>query len=503
MDKFINPANLIQVEKKNGFVFAITVFNLAVILGLIVMFLINSVETQTEIGGKSFSHKSAYWKAVSKISILEQLIRDYGFNAVSSGDIIDNVTFESIDECHQRVISKIDEGIFKQTVEGILENENCEGINEFPNYSMIYKVEQSNRRGRGYDHGWRHHSDGPNPNSWGWRHGTGECEDIWGWNWQFPCEQDTLVDTLVYFNEYGEFLVTGEQGILDGFLYVGADVIFDYMYTNSLPHIGENPNFLTHIKVPESSTVIPSNPIDDNHYTWETFSALDLPDFDHHAYDSLLAIAEGITHNPNNGRFSGDVMWPYEGQWGNTNWFHLQNYTDRTMFVDGNCQIRYCEIQNTGGDSNAPGIIVATGDIVIDHPENEFIPDNIILISGKDVTISDADFGSILESQHWGSVVNEIYSRGNISIDGDEDGDRVLAQLYAFGTNNMGVSVDLQSVDFYGLIYAPNVVSEINLPSNHWFKGAMYVNRLKDDRFDDNYVLLNHLFPSHYFEGGM
>ncbi|NQU68174.1 MAG: hypothetical protein HQ510_09560 [Candidatus Marinimicrobia bacterium] len=488
---------------KNGFVFVITVCCIAIILGLIVMFLINSVNIQSAIGGKSFAYKSAYWKAVSKIGMLEQLIKDYGFDIVSNGSIIDDVSFEFVDECHRRVISEVDAGTYKQIVEAIFEDENCEGTSEYPNYSMIYKVKDAFRRGRGFDHGWRHYSDGPNQNSWGWRQGTGECIDIWGWNWQFPCEQDTLVDTLVYVNDYGEFLVTGEQCSIDGFMYVGADVIFDYMLTNSLPQVGENPNYLTHIKVPESSLVIPSSSIDKNHYTWEAVSAMDLPDFDHHAYDSLLSIAEDISHDPNNGKFAGNVSWPYDGQWGNTNWFHLQDYFNRTMFVDGNCQIKYCEIQNIGGDSNTPGIIVATGDIIIDTPEGQFIPDNIILISGGDVEIIGANFGSLMEDQYWGSVVNEIYSRGSISLIGEDDGQMIFAQLYAFGSDNMGVSVDLEATDFFGLIYAPHTSSEIDFATQRWFKGAMYVNQIKDDRFDNNYILLNHRFPSHYLEGGM
>ncbi|NQU68175.1 MAG: hypothetical protein HQ510_09565 [Candidatus Marinimicrobia bacterium] len=491
-------------KKENGFVFTITAFNLSIVLGLIVMFLISSTTIQTTIGGKSFAYKSAYWKAISKISMLEQLIKDYGFSAVSNGSLVSDVSFEYVDDCHRRVVSEINTGLFKQVVEGLLENENCEEVNEFPNYSMIYKVEDSRRRGRGFDHGWRrHHNDDHNQNSWGWRQGTGDCEDVWGWNWQFPCEQDTLIDTLVYFNEYGEFLVTGEQGTLDGFLYVGADIIFDYTFTNSLAHIGENPDYLTHLKIPETSTVVPGNPIDQNHYTWETVSALDLPDFDHHAYDSLLATAEGISHNPNNGKFVGDVNWPYDGQWDETNWFHLQNYIDRTMYVNGDCQIQYCEIENIGGDSNEPGIIVATGNITIDTPLGEFIPDNIILISGGDVQITGANFGSVMNDEHWGSVVNEIYARGSISLIGEDEGNRIFAQTYAFETDNMGVSVELNSVDFYGLIYAPNSTGNIDMAADKWFKGAMYANQIKDDRFENNYLVLNHRFPSHYLEGGM
>ena len=495
--------SITSANTRNGFVFAISLFNVSVIFGLIVIFLMNSVNVQTSIGGQNFGHKAAYWTAISKIGMLEQLIKDYGIETVAAGGVIGNVTFDYIDECHRKVRSEINHGVYKQSIEGMLENVNCDEVSEFPNYSMIYKVEETVRQGRGYDHGWRHQSDDPNPHSWGWRQGRGECEDVWGWNYLFPCEQDTLTDSLVYYNNYGEFLVTGDQGTLDGTLYVGADIVFDYVFTNSIPHIGENENYQTHLKVPESSAVVPTNPIDQNHYTWETVSALDLPDFDHHDYDSLLAIAQTISHDPVLGRFVGDVDWPYDGQWGETDRFHLQNYVNRTLIVNGNCLIKYCKLENIGGSATEPGIIVATGDIIIDDPDVDFIPDNIILIAGGDVSITSANFGSAMDDAYWGSVVNEIHSRGVVTLNGEVGRDRVFSQIYAFGSDNHRMSVEIHSTNFYGLLYAPNLRSMVSLESNQTFMGAMYVNQITNDRLDNNYILLNYRFPTHYFAGGM
>jgi len=176
---------------------------------------------------------------------------------------------------------------------------------------------------------------------------------------------------------------------------------------------------------------------------------------------------------------------------------------NRTLIVNGNCLIKYCKLENIGGSATEPGIIVATGDIIIDDPDVDFIPDNIILIAGGDVSITSANFGSAMDDAYWGSVVNEIYSRGVVTLNGEVGRDRVFSQIYAFGSDNHRMSVEIHSTNFYGLLYAPNLRSMVSLESNQTFMGAMYVNQITNDRLDNNYILLNYRFPTHYFAGGM
>ena len=521
MKIFNNNSRHIGSDNKSGFIFAVSALGVSIIVGLIVVFLFNTVTLETTTASHTLAARVAFWKALSRVRMLEQLIKDYGFNTVSEGGLIGNVTFYPIDDCHRRVVSEIRIGDFTRIVQGILENQLCDA-EAAPNYSMVHKVDNDNYHpGHGHCNGWRHWGYGRGLSSWGWRLGTGSCTDLWGWHWDPPCDDDDDDDDENNNNnddddennnndddddddddesQYGWFNIKGWDGILDGEIYIGANTLIEYNGTVTRPHVGWDNLYSTNFKLPPTCAVLPAVPLTGNSYTWENVDVLDLPDFDHLSYDSLFTIALTMTEDNNNGKYVGDIEWSYDHAYGNTTIFYLQNYPNRTLFVRGDCEIKSCELQNIGGSSSAPGIIVATGDISVDSLTGGTIPNNIILIAAGDIDIEDTNFGTDLPQISWDSVVNELYARGQINV---RDSNRILAQIYAFGGNHNSYSYRSQDVNTYGLIYLPNPDNYLDLASRKWFKGAMYVSRVKNDRFQDTYVLFHRKFPTHYFPGGI
>ncbi len=138
---------------KNGFAFSIAVFAVSLVVGLIVVFLFNTVTLETTTASRSIASRITYWKAMSKVRMLEQLIKDYGFDMVSEGGIIGEVIFYPIDECHRRVVSTIYIGEFTRSIQGILENENCRKDDDDHSYDDDHGYDHDD------DHGYDHDDD--------------------------------------------------------------------------------------------------------------------------------------------------------------------------------------------------------------------------------------------------------------------------------------------------------------------------------------------------------
>ena len=493
--KVKNPKNK---QKENGFAFAITVLGSSLIVGLIVVFIFNTVNTGATIAGRTMAARIAYWKALSRISMLDQLINDYGYDDVSEGGLLEDLTFEESDDCNKRIVSVINISELTRTVEGVLHNNNCD-VETFPNYSMIYRVSQNWQYERGNSRGWRHISDG----TWQWHHGQGTNQDIWGWHWNVvdPDGGPGADDSLSI--DYGNFLFTGWEGRFDGNIYIGSNIEFDVVNFESKPEIGKNPDYTTHIMVPDNAAVVPENPFSGNQYTWETVERMDLPDFDHTAYDSLLNVAANVVHNPSQGKYIGDIDWNYDGEFDETTIFYLHNYPQRTLYVNGDVRINNATVLNVNGSASNPGIIVATGNINIDGPAGNSIPDNIILVSGGNVDLRHTNFGTVMDESLWSTVVNEVYARGQIDIQGDIANRDIFAQLYAFGGGDNHKSISFSSANIYGIMYAPNHESYVEYGNDTIFKGAMYINQIMNNTFNNDTIVINHKFPSKYFNGGL
>ena len=525
----LNKQNNTQV--KNGFVFAVTSFAVSMIVGLVVVFMFNTVTLETTTASKTTAARVAFWKALSRVRMMEQLIKDYGFETVQEGELVGDVEFTDVDACHKRVVSEISIGDFTRLVEGLMENINCD-YEGFPEYSMIFRVNDACHPGRGYGKGWRWGRTGRGSDWWAWTTGTGACLDIWGWKWGDNCSEDDDHGSDDDHDSddhggggsgddhdgdddhgsdddhdggdsctYGTFNILGESGRLDGEIYIGASTYLEYSGSTSTVSIGSY-NTETKITVVDSATVTPSTPLTGNSYTWDTSVVLDLSDFDHFDYDSLLAIAAAITStDADNGLFDGNVQEPYGGDFSDTELFYLQNYPNRTMYVKGNCKIKNCTILNTSGTASTPGIIVATGNIEIESITGGTVPDNIILVSASDVKIKYVNFGSDLGESSWPTVVNQIYAREKIELKGTSGSNhRALGRFYAFKN---GKSFKSENMNTHGFLYAPNHNSHVDLDDSYWFKGALYVNRVKNDKFDNHYLNLHQSFPSNYFAGGI
>jgi len=382
-----------NIQAKNGFVFAITSFAVSMIVGLVVVFMFNTVTLETTTASKTTAARIAFWKALSRVRMMEQLIKDYGFETVQEGELVGEVEFTDIDVCHKRVVSEINIGDFTRLVEGMMENVNCD-YEGFPEYSMIFRVNDACHPGRGYGKGWRWGRSGRGIDWWAWTTGTGACLDIWGWKWGNNCGEDDDHGSDDHGSDdhgsddhggggsgddhggdddhsgdddhddgdggctYGTFNVLGESGSLDGVIYIGASAYLEYSGSTSTVSVG-TVNTDTKITVVDSATVTPSSPLTGNSYTWNTSEVLDIADFDHFDYDSLLAIAAAITStDTENGLFDGNLQNPYGGDFSDTELFYLQNYPNRTIYVNGNCKIKNCSILNTGGTASTPELLL-------------------------------------------------------------------------------------------------------------------------------------------------
>lgn len=266
---------------------------------------------------------------------------------------------------------------------------------------------------------------------------------------------------------------------LNDSLYIGQDVTVDVG-----ADVGST--VFSHIYRPPDHTVTPAtgtNYTSGEHYRSWLFS----PDFDTEPYDSLIAIALGISSNSvnkfkKNKLFKNDVI-------------DLNSYPDSTIYCRQSFTFQGCTI--TGGDSTRPAVIVAWKDIVLESTggNETTIGDNVVLISDDDIYLYDqSEFGldySHLSPENRPRTFNMMFGDDYIFVDED-----VVAWSQAFSTDDIRIDGAL-----YGIAYAPDKFTFANI--NSYFEGAIFANKYRGSNFNDldfGELNLNHYFHEDYFK---
>lgn len=418
---------LAGVPKEDGFVFVVTAITVSIILGLSIVYLTNSVTLNITEASDVYSATQSYWSAISGI--------EYSLEEMSDGA------------------------------------SNISGTYTFFNSAIVIQLSD------------RDHSGSPL--------GSGQlrviCTGLHGTAKRIlevryqVAEQDIWPNLSVIKQTDGNNFEIEENFTLNDSIYIGANVDVEEDAS-----IGDPPGDRTHIYVPTGKTV--TGDFDAN-FSWSEHpnGIVNLPDFSHTEYDSLINIASAITGTSGN---------KYKGNYTiNGGTFDLSGYENNTFFIKGKLTVKGATI--TGGSLNSPGIIVVTKDIKVQKRSStqSFVNDHIILIGDRKIDIKgQTQFGndySALAPALRPKTVNELFAKDEIGIGEDTE---VWAQIFTIGKIKVEGRV-------FGLIYSTTGI-EFKKNSS-FFEGALFVqkinkpeNKLKKGKMD-----LNHSFPLHYFSG--
>ena len=135
----------------------------------------------------------------------------------------------------------------------------------------------------------------------------------------------------------------------------------------------------------------------------------------------------------------------------------------------------------------SPGLIVVDGNVTLRGswflwmPVFE-IPDNIIIIASGDVSKQWVNFGESVTypSNTWSNYVNEIYALGNLTTPGWSLGSKMFGQFYVFGSYSSIGWISRMS----GVIYSPNSPYNFGTLMGAFprFDGTFYVLRASSDQ---------------------
>ncbi len=272
---------------------------------------------------------------------------------------------------------------------------------------------------------------------------------------------------------------------LNDSLYIGGDVD-----VASGADIGEPPGDPTHIYVPHEKYVNTHGNDHNHHLTWSEYpdDELTLPELSFSECDSLIQIAQSISHTENN-RIKGNLVLIDQV-------LDLSNYQDRTIFVKGSVFLRGVTI--TGMSPTAPGFIVSTGKIILTrHGTHETqAGDNIILVAKKQVYFKYAtQFGvdySAVAPNDRPLTVNMAYSK-TVKVEVFPDA-TVWGQLVSPGEITIrgalhGVAWGEQELKFSG--------------ANAFLEGALFTHWVKSpkNKFTEGTLNLNQAIQYYYFKG--
>jgi len=243
----------------------------------------------------------------------------------------------------------------------------------------------------------------------------------------------------------------------------------------------------THLYAPPGKTVSPAtgtNYTSGLHPREWLFS----PDFNTVPYDSLIAIAGGLTSTS---------TWRINGSKKYRNvTINLNDSPDSTLYANGKFTFLGCTI--TGGDTTRPAVIVAKTDILANErngTETTF-GDNVVLIADDDILLRGAtQFGldwSGLAPANRPNTFNMMYGYDLIEIDDD-----VEAWSSTFSTDD----IRLNGAS-YGIVYAPDkfTISQ----TGAYLEGAIFAHKfigsISANRITTGTLNLNHYFNQDFFK---
>jgi len=264
--------------------------------------------------------------------------------------------------------------------------------------------------------------------------------------------------------DQGGKLVMKDSFILNDTIYVGADVEIEGSPTIGDTQYGDP----TLIRVAPGKTVTGYNP-------WVVHDSVQfLPIVDFSNEDSLITVAEAITQTSGN-KIDGDLII-------DNGTLDLNSYQDRTLYVKGVVQLRGSSV--IGGSYEAPGILVATGDIIAEELNGmeTTVEDDIIFVSKKVVNISNqTQFGTSVTR-----TVNEIYSQSEVKV---EMSSTVWAQLFSAG------DVKLEG-NCYGLMFGEGALEWTQ--ESAYVEGAIFCGWVSGSTLSQGRWNLTHEFPDWY-----
>lgn len=236
--------------------------------------------------------------------------------------------------------------------------------------------------------------------------------------------------------------ITGFSEVDGGNLYVGKNIRIQSFWFWVLGLVGQDS--LINLFVPNNSTVDPAIPAGANNYTVTNIPNLQMPGFDHTAYNKLLNIAGAIGATiPAQGVYVGPVTLDAISH---PVGIDLQdvNYINGGIFVNGNLTIDGESGSGTSimdnNTAGSPGLIVVDGNITLRGDwflwlAGFQVPDNIIIIVSGNVTKQYVNFGESVNypPNTWPNYVNEIYALGNLTTPNWSLGSEMFGQFYVFG----------------------------------------------------------------------
>jgi len=272
---------------------------------------------------------------------------------------------------------------------------------------------------------------------------------------------------------------------LNDSLYIGGDVD-----VASGADIGEPPGDPTHIYVPHDKHVDTHENDHHHHLTWSEYpdDELTLPELSFSECDSLIQIAQSISHTENN-RIKGNLVLIDQV-------LDLSNYQDRTIFVKGSVYLKGVTI--AGMSPTAPGFIVATKQIILSrHGTHETqAGDNIILISKKQVlfkysTRFGVDYSAVAPDDRP-LTVNMAYSKTSQV--------KVFSNATVWGQLVSPVEVVIQG-ELHGVAWGKQRLDFSG--ANPLLEGALFTHWMKNpkDKFTKGTLNLNQAIQYYYFKG--
>lgn len=423
------------LKTEAGFVFTATATIVSVILGLTILFMTNTIRTESVRTAELHSAQDAYWQAVSDVQMAATMIQYNGTSILPNiSTYFPNITVTQIDQTNMTITSNVTIG---GSTAGAQRSASIDLTS--PLFTIIENVS-----GHEFDINGMAHVDGGNLY-------IGGDVDI-NKSWIFLFRGYVGTDSTVHF-----YLPTGST--VDPAAPTGGD---DYTVTNiapiNLPGFDNSAyqqllNYASSISVdnPSAGEYIGTTTIDGSNFP----SGLDLQTASYTGGGILSGLGKGIFIN---GKLE------FDG-----------GASGGTYIVDNNT-------------ASSPGFIVVNGKVEMEGDwflwlATLTIPDNVIIIAKGKIDLEYTNFGESASypPSTWTNYVNEIYTQGALETSKWTLGSEMFGQFHVLGSaSNLGWISKTT-----GVLYAPSG----NYDMGSWmsafpgFNGTFYLNKTKHNEF--------------------
>ena len=423
-----------NVKDENGFVFTATATIVSVILGLTILFMTNTIRSESVRASELYAAQEAYWQAVDEVQMAANMIQANGTSINSHLNTYwPNISITQIDQTNMIITSDV---LIGSDVAGAQRSASVNITS--PLYSIIEQVTSGDFDITGFSS-----VDGGNL----YIGGDVELNSWWFFKLAYVGR-----DSTVNF-----YIPTGYS--VDPLTPSGGD---DYTVTNispiSLPGFDNSAytpliNYASGITVDNASIGEWEDDVTIDRSTHP--SGLDLQTSSFTGGGILSGLGNGIFVN-------GDLT--IDG-----------TSSSGTYIVDNNT-------------ASNPGFIVVDGELEIEGDwfywiPTITIPDNVIIITTDDIEFEYANFGNSTSypSSTWSNYVNEIYTLGDLETSSWSYGSEMFGQFHAMGSvSQMGWASNMD-----GVLYVPNASYDLSTLFNAFtdFEGTMYLKSTVNNRF--------------------